>query len=61
MSYETKPCPFCEGEMKKLYFHTDTFYTDKFLVVDNKDEPPREANVYICKNCGRVVLEEGEQ
>lgn len=62
MRYESKECPFCDGDMRKLYFHTDTFYTDKFLLVEkgNNEEHTREANVYICKDCGRVLIEEGE-
>lgn len=52
MNYvESKPCKFCNGEMRKLYHHGEYAWSDRFSF-DQKTE----ANVFVCADCGKVMV-----
>ena len=48
---ELKPCKFCNGEAQKLYHHGEYAWSDKFSF-DQKTE----VNVFVCADCGRVMV-----
>lgn len=47
---ETKRgCPWCNGEMKKLYHHGEYAWSDDFSF-DQKEK----VRLFVCADCGRV-------
>ena len=48
---ELKPCKFCNGEAQKLYHHGEYAWSDKFSF-----DQTTEVNVFVCADCGRVMV-----